>query len=310
MTTTKNTTESHHYVIRAGFLAMALWRSWANTKVRIGRWAGCYQRNGVYVGVQAHVWRYFFGVKGDAIYETSQGPVFFHAPEPSKTNEGRTQPIMPVINEYQDPSRGFWLCDHNHDFEYVWSDEDGDEIKRYTYTHSDACVDLADPMVMGHLIAKYYVWVESIAKAEGERSEWTQKLIDTAVIDGDVTDNEIAFVFSTVETFLKECGKAKQAFERAEKAVGRKAVPEHLYGSRTLITGSITELKTEWTDYGERTSISIRDDRGFDFIVTAPKAIKEECQEGVRIRLEATVKEWNKVEGLAYGQRPSKGVIL
>ena len=299
MTTTKNTTECHHYVLRAGFLAMALWRSWANTKVRIGRWAGCYQKQGRYVGVQPHVWRYFFGAKEGAMHTTSQGDRWFDAPQ--RVMGERTKPIM--------PSNSFYLCDHDHSNEMEWCDETGDYVKGFLYTHSDNCIDLSVESNLDDLVSAYYAWVDELASADGERSEWTQKVIDQAN-SGEVSDSEIGFTFSNVESFLKACGKAQQAFERAEKAVGRKAVPEHLYGSRTLITGSITELKTEWTDYGERTSISIRDDRGFDFIVTAPKAIKEEGQEGVRISLEATVKEWNKVEGLAYGQRPSKGVIL
>jgi len=312
-TTTNKGTVAHSSALMAGFLAMAMFGSWANTKRYIGRWAGCYQKQGRYVGVQPHIWRYFFGAKqGDAIYHTSQGDVFFHAP--SKTSGGHLLPILPRENyDINDEKRGFWLCDHNHDYEYVWSDEDGDEIKHFTYTHTDNCADLAfDPAhgALARLTTQYYTWVDALANADGERSEWTQKLVDTCVIDSEVKADEISFVFSTVESFLKACGKAKQAFERAEKAVGRVAVPEHLYGARALITGTITERKTEWTDYGEQTKLTIRDDRGFDVIVTAPKSIRDDAFEGIRVKLEATISEWNKVEGLTYAKRPSKGVIL
>ena len=309
MTTTTHSTKDHQSVLMAGFIAMAMFGSWANTKSRIGRWAGCYQKQGRYVGVQPHIWRYFFGAKqGDAIYHTSQGDIFFDAPSNA---DGRTLPILPRQNYYNDdPKRGFWLCDHHHSFDYVWSEEDADEIKHFTYTHTDNCADLAFEGTLHRLMTQFYIWVDSLANAEGERSEWTQKLIDTSVIDGEVKDDEIAFIFSTVETFLKACGKAQQAFERAEKAVGRVAVPDHLYGARALITGTITERKTEWTDYGEQTKLTIRDDRGFDVIVTAPKSIRDDAFEGIRVKLEATISEWNKVEGLTYAKRPSKGTIL
>ena len=309
-TTTNKGTVDHQSALTAGFIAMAMFGSWANTKRYIGRWAGCYQKQGRYVGVQPHIWRYFFGAKqGDAIYHTSQGDIFFDAP--SKGLTGRLLPILPRQNYYNDdPKRGFWLCDHPHSFDYVWSEEDGDHIKHFTYTHTDNCADLAFEGTLARLEMQFYLWVESLANAEGERSEWTQKLIDTSVIGKEVKADEIAFIFSTVESFLKACGKAQQAFDRAEKAVGRVAVPEHLYGARALITGTITERKTEWTDYGEQTKLTIRDDRGFDVIVTAPKAIRDDAFEGIRVKLEATISEWNKVEGLVYAKRPSKGAIL
>ena len=315
MTTTKNKgTVSHESALMAGFLAMAMFRSYKETKRWIGRWAGCYQdRQGQYKGVQPHIWRFFFGAKqGDKIYHTSQGDIFFDAP--SKTSGGHLLPILPRENyDINDEKRGFWLCDHHHSFDYVWSEEDGDHIKHFTYTHTDNCADLAFDRSHGpltQLTMQFYIWVDSLANAEGERSEWTQKLIDTSVIGGDVTENEISFVISTVEKFLKACGYAKQAFDRAEKADGRVAVPEHLYGARALITGTITERKTEWGKYGEVTKITIRDDRGFDVIVTAPKSIRDDAFEGIRVKLEATISEWNKVEGLTYANKPTKGAIL
>ena len=314
MTTTKSKgTVDHQSALMAGFIAMAMFGSFKETKRRIGRWAGCYQKHGEYKGVQPHIWRFFFGAKqGNKIYETSQGDIFFDAP--TETSGGHLLPILPRENyDINDEKRGFWLCDHHHSFEYVWSEEDADRIKHFTYTHTDNCLDLAFDLAHGsltRLIMRYYTWVDSLANADGERSEWTQKLVDTCVIGSEVKADEISFVFSTVESFLKACGKAKEAFDRAEQAVGRVAVPEHLYGARALITGTITERQTEWTDYGEQTKITIRDDRGFDVIVTAPKSIRDDAFEGIRVKLEATISEWNKVEGLTYAKRPSKGVIL
>ena len=160
MTTTTHSTKDHQSVLMAGFIAMAMFGSWANTKSRIGRWAGCYQKQGRYVGVQPHIWRYFFGAKqGDAIYHTSQGDIFFDAPSNA---DGRTLPILPRQNYYNDdPKRGFWLCDHHHSFDYVWSEEDADELKHFTYTHTDNSADLAFEGTLHRLMTQFFIWVDS-----------------------------------------------------------------------------------------------------------------------------------------------------